>query len=133
MGCPSGLTGQIETARQQITTTTTYPWDEEPLVTVDYTNWSETSNTCARDIASEGGAEGGGEGGGATPTNNETTVEYSVTPDGTVAISTDESGQTTHTEVTSPPDDAYSGQPPAMDIGMSDMGIESAGGFDFAH
>ena len=103
VSCPSGMTGQIATARQRITTTTTYPWGEEPLVTVDYTNWSETANTCARIPSPDHGGEGGGE----TTNANETTVEYSVTPDGTVAISTDASGQATHTDVTSAPDDAY--------------------------
>ena len=34
----------------------------EPLVTVDYTNCSETSNTCARDTASESSAKGGNSG-----------------------------------------------------------------------
>ena len=98
IGCPSGFTGRIETARQQITTTTTYPWEEEPLVTVDYTNWSETSNTCAREV----------------PPDHDGPDENDVSSTGQAITST-------------------SGQPPAMDIGMSDMGIESPGGFDFAH
>ena len=48
LGCEPGMSGQIDSARQHITTTTTYPWGEDPLVTVSYTNWSETSNTCTR-------------------------------------------------------------------------------------
>ena len=59
LNCPPGMTGQIEVARQRITTTTTYPWEEEPLVTVDYTNWSETSNSCALILSPDGGGEVG--------------------------------------------------------------------------
>ena len=53
MSCDSGMTGQIASARKRITTTTTYPWGEEPLVTVDYSNWSETSNSCAKEPTGE--------------------------------------------------------------------------------
>ena len=64
LSCPAGMSGRIDAARQRITTTTTYPWGEEPLATVDYTNWSETSNTCTREPLGDGGGEGGGGGGG---------------------------------------------------------------------
>ena len=80
LSCPSGMTGQIATARQRITTTTTYPWGEEPLVAVDYTNWSETSNSCAH----EGGGEGSDDGENPGSTNGsdgsagQVSVDYSM-------------------------------------------------------
>ena len=57
LGCEPGMSGQIDSARQHITTTTTYPWGEDPLVTVSYTNWSETSNSCRR-VGSGGDHDG---------------------------------------------------------------------------
>ena len=68
LSCPPNMSGQIDVVRQRITTTTTYPWGEDPLMTVSYTNWSETSNSCTRQSGDGGGGDGGegGEGGYST-------------------------------------------------------------------
>ena len=143
--CPSGLFGQIETARQQITTTTTYPWGEEPLVTVDHTNWSETSNTCAHELVGERPDDQDGNG-GSTEAGDESadrvdavSVDFSVDYGGAHGIAGMSDGSVVDysdygtVATTGQAFTSTSGQPPAMDIGMSDMGIESPGGFDFAH
>ena len=114
LSCPVGMSGRIDVARQRITTTTTYPWGEEPLVTVDYTNWSEASNTCARDWS---GGDGGESDDDWSGDNNSSVVDNS---DGSDGSATEQASTQTP------------GQAPAMDIGMADMGIESSGGFDFA-
>ena len=44
--CPAGFEGSIGQERTKTTATTTYPWGEAPLVSVEYTSWSETANTC---------------------------------------------------------------------------------------
>ena len=46
LSCAAGYTGAIAQSRTKTTATTTYPWGEAQLVTVEYTNWSETANTC---------------------------------------------------------------------------------------
>ena len=46
LSCGSGFTGAIAQSRTKTTATTTYPWPEAQLVTIEYTNWSETANTC---------------------------------------------------------------------------------------
>ena len=46
LGCGSEYTGSIGERRTKTTATTTFPWNEAPLVSVEYSNWSETNNTC---------------------------------------------------------------------------------------
>lgn len=46
LGCPPGYRGVIQQSRVQTTATTAYPWGGAPLVTVEYTNWSEVGNSC---------------------------------------------------------------------------------------
>jgi hypothetical protein len=67
LGCPAGWEGAVaqERTRTRTTATTTYPWGEADLVSVEYsawTNWSETANTCTRipDDRGGDGPDGGG-------------------------------------------------------------------------
>lgn len=46
LSCGTGFTGSITESRTKTTATTTYPWGEAQLVSIEYTNWSETANTC---------------------------------------------------------------------------------------
>lgn len=46
LDCPADHEGAIEQRRTETTATTTYPWGQAPLVSVEYTNWKEVSNTC---------------------------------------------------------------------------------------
>ena len=46
VSCGEGFTGEIIESRTETTATTTYPWGAAQLVSIEYTNWSETSNTC---------------------------------------------------------------------------------------
>ena len=46
LNCGAGFSGTITESRTKTSATTTYPWDETQLVSVEYTNWSETSNNC---------------------------------------------------------------------------------------
>lgn len=46
--CGTGFTGSITQSRTKTTATTTYPWPEAQLVSIEYTNWSETANSCTR-------------------------------------------------------------------------------------
>ena len=48
LSCGAGFTGSITESRTKTTATTTYPWGGAQLVSIEYTNWSETSNTCTR-------------------------------------------------------------------------------------
>ena len=79
--CGTGFTGSITERRTKTTATTTYPWGEAPLVSVETTNWSETSNTCTRippprppeppgcDACGDGGDGPAGDGGLSSPGN----------------------------------------------------------------
>ena len=44
--CPPDHEGQIDLSRTRTTATTTYPWGQAPLRSVEYTNWEVVSNTC---------------------------------------------------------------------------------------
>ena len=46
LSCGTGFTGSITESRTKTTATTTYPWAESQLVSIEYTNWSETANSC---------------------------------------------------------------------------------------
>ena len=56
--CGTGFTGEIEQARVRTTTTTTYPWGGSPLVSVEYTSWEQTRNTCT-EVVVLGGCQAG--------------------------------------------------------------------------
>ena len=71
--CGAGFTGSIGEARVRTTTTTTYPWGGSPLVSVEYSSWSETSNTCTAICpppCGDGPEGGDGPGGPASDTGN---------------------------------------------------------------
>ena len=48
LSCGTGFTGAITESRTKTTATTTYPWAESQLISIEYTNWSETANSCTR-------------------------------------------------------------------------------------
>ncbi len=62
LGCPPDHEGSIEQQRTQTTATTTYPWGQAPLVSVEYTNWNEVSNTCAAIVLVQNDQDGRGDG-----------------------------------------------------------------------
>ena len=66
-GCEAGYAGSVWFERTETTTTTTAPWDSNPFVTVDYSTWRETDNTCELELAEvddDVGPQGPGDGGG---------------------------------------------------------------------
>lgn len=64
LSCGTGFTGSITESRTKTTATTTYPWGEAQLVSVEYTNWSETANSCTRVPRVCDSCDGGGGGDG---------------------------------------------------------------------
>ena len=58
MHCGVGFDGSITEERTKTTAITTYPWNETPLVSMDYTNWSETSNECTKSTDECNGCSG---------------------------------------------------------------------------
>ncbi|MCP4526811.1 MAG: hypothetical protein GY833_13020 [Aestuariibacter sp.] len=73
VGCSSGFTGSITQSRTISTKTTTFAWNQKPVVSVEYSAWSDTSNSCTMIVASNGSAGRGEGSGGATSvdTNND--------------------------------------------------------------
>ena len=67
LNCGTGFTGSITESRTKTTATTTYPWGAAQLVSIEFTNWSETSNTCTAICPPpcNDGGDGGDDGGAA--------------------------------------------------------------------
>ena len=97
---PAGMSVHVDVARLAVSG---MPSHSRGLAPLGFTDWLETRDMCVPDLTSDCRSESSG-----GPKNTvETIVEYSVTPDGTVAILTDDMGRVTYAGVTSPPDDAY--------------------------
>ena len=50
-GCGSGYNGSITLSRNKLVRTTTFPWNQDPVVATSYSGWSQIANNCTPALA----------------------------------------------------------------------------------